>query len=522
MTESLIRSIDLKEVNTETRQFVGLVAPYDEVIDFGGSQEKYARGVFADAPLVQIYWNHDLKGQGGTPPIGQITEFRDTDHGLEVVGEFYETTRGDEVYTLVKRGALNGLSANFYPTQTRIEGDVTVYEKAELLEVSVVNRPAYPSAQISEVRAEPNNATNLTKEEVSEGTSNVNMSEATNYDDSEIRSEVDGLKRELAVVRENAGSNSKGLVSHFRSAGDLVHAAVNGDEAAKSEMRAYTGAALADSQARPGWIDQGLKLITANRIGYNLFRHAPLQSEGMSFSVPVLNSTTIQVGKQANEGDTLAYGKLTTATKTVTVDTYGGYVEWSKQVKDRSSIDYVNAAIDLLAIDYARKTNLAVVNAVTSDSGVNTGTAITLSSSTVAAWSQFVDEGVAAIGDNTGLLPEFMWVSRDVFYKIKGFADTTGRPLMEVNNDGSNTIGSANAVAVSGRFQGLNLVVDPGLAAKTAIIGNSVAATVFEAPGAPFNLADQNITNLTEQFALYGYLGVGVLNPKALFKVTVS
>lgn len=520
--ETRTYNFEIREANEGDRTVTGIAVPWKTpavVADEHGNtyREQFERGAIAGFEGVKFFWNH-------AEVIGKLVAGRETDEGYEVTARFSDTTHGRDAYVLATDGVVDRFSVGFIRGEHRTEKDgVVTRTKVDLKEVSLVPFPAYAGAQISEVRAELNNANeNNQKEVVSTDTTNTNMSEATQYDDSEIRSRMDSFERGLAVAMEN-GAAPAVVGSQFRSAGNIIHAVANGDSDAVAEFRAYTtGGGLADSQVRPGWYDQGLKYVNANRIGYNLFRHVPLQAEGMSFVVPTFAGSTIQVAKQTEEGAQLAYGKLTTSNLTVNVDTYGGYIEWSKQVKDRSSIDYVNAAVDLLQIEYARKTNAAVVSAVLGASGVNTGTGLTLSSSTVAGWTGFVDEGVAAIGDNTGLLPDFMWVSRDVFYKVKGFADTTGRPLMEVNNDGSNTIGSANAVAVSGRFQGVNLVVDPALPAKTAVMGNSSAVTVFESAGAPWTLTDQDITRLTEQLSLYGYLAVGVLNPKALFKVAVA
>ena len=148
MRELETRSIAITEVDAEEGTFEGVFAPYDEVITHLGKQERYERGLFDNADLVELYYNHGKQPFGGDMPIGEVTEYVRGDKALGVKGRFYtDTPRGAEAYAHTKAGRLNGLSAGFFPLQESQDGEVRVFKQARLDEVSLVKRAAYPRSE---------------------------------------------------------------------------------------------------------------------------------------------------------------------------------------------------------------------------------------------------------------------------------------------------------------------------------------------------------------------------------------
>lgn len=520
MSEDLeLRSVDfeLRSFDEETRTVRGLAIPYEDSVDTGSYVERIQRGAFADAePGDPLYFDHaHMRGEA---PIGLITETRSTDAGLEIAARISDTPKGNEVHTLLKDGVLRKFSAAFRSIKHRVEADGTVVrEKAKLFEVSVTPNPIYGNASVMSVRSQAEHQNN--KEE-------SNMSEETVYapesDVAELRSAFSDLERKFTVLNEGGHSNTEQSGMQYRSGGELLKAVYNGDESAMVELRAYTGAATSDSVVKAAWIDRGLKLAEVNRKAFNLFNHKPL-GPGMTIEYPVVSSVSGSVAVQAAEGDDLTYNEVVLTTATAPRKTYGGYTSLSAQVIKNSTVNYLETALDHLARNYGRTTNTAVATAATGASGVNTGTGLTLSSSTAAQWLNFVLEGSAAIEDNgLGARAEFMWVSRDVFAKLAAFVDSAGRPMFVLNADGTNSIGNANLVTISGSIAGMPIVVDQGLSAKTAFMGAAEAVEIYEEAGAPYAKSAENIINLTSDFSLSGDMVIAVPNPKALFKVTVA
>lgn len=110
-------------------------------------------------------WGHDGYGSmfGGGPEmenvIGKVTDYERSKEAFDIDVEFAPAEvnpKADLAYKLTKSGFLNTVSVGFSPITTSIEKvgkeghdepiDVLVYEKSELLEVSLVPIPSNPEA----------------------------------------------------------------------------------------------------------------------------------------------------------------------------------------------------------------------------------------------------------------------------------------------------------------------------------------------------------------------------------------
>ena len=85
-------------------------------------------------------------------PADQV-ELIDTDTALQVRAALPESKpQRWGVASLVRRGALKGLSVEFHPREFRMEGDIRVITRAELVGIGLVDRPSYPGSKVA-VRA---------------------------------------------------------------------------------------------------------------------------------------------------------------------------------------------------------------------------------------------------------------------------------------------------------------------------------------------------------------------------------
>ena len=109
-------------------------------------RERFTAGAFAplgdDVPLL-------LQHDPGTVivPAGDYL-LTDTERALEVRAELPEKAAA---LSLVRRRALTGFSVKFVPRQESRDGDIRVVERAELVEVSLVDQPSYDSS-LAEIR----------------------------------------------------------------------------------------------------------------------------------------------------------------------------------------------------------------------------------------------------------------------------------------------------------------------------------------------------------------------------------
>lgn len=113
-------------------------------------------GAFAEslarrgAAGVKLLYQHDP-----AEPIGVWTEIREDDIGLYVKGRLMpEVARAREVLSLMRAGALDGLSIGFRTVKGRTDAKTGIrrIEKADLWEISVVTFPMQTGARVHAVK----------------------------------------------------------------------------------------------------------------------------------------------------------------------------------------------------------------------------------------------------------------------------------------------------------------------------------------------------------------------------------
>lgn len=147
-------TFSLKEIG-EDGSFSGYASVFD-VID--SHYDIITRGAFTNTisrytekgRMPSFLWQHN-----GDEPIGIITLLREDERGLYMEGKLaLDTQRGKEAYSLLKMGALNGLSIGYSPVRYTIEEKTGVRKltEVELWEVSLVTFPANDSARVTQVK----------------------------------------------------------------------------------------------------------------------------------------------------------------------------------------------------------------------------------------------------------------------------------------------------------------------------------------------------------------------------------
>ena len=133
--------------------FSGYASVFGEV-DLG--KDRIERGAFANSLVergargVRMLYQHDP-----AEPIGAWTVIREDARGLYVEGRLATGVgRAAEVFSLMKSGALDGLSIGFRAVKARSDPKSGVRRilEADLWEISVVTFPMLPSARVSDVK----------------------------------------------------------------------------------------------------------------------------------------------------------------------------------------------------------------------------------------------------------------------------------------------------------------------------------------------------------------------------------
>lgn len=494
-------------VDTDQRTITGLAVPYgQEIAIANNTYERFAPGAIQSIEDVKLFWNHE-------EPIGKVIDGRETDEGFEITAYISETPRGEEILTLLRDGVLNKFSVGFIPVENERDGNVVVRTLVSLKETSVVPFPAYSGANISEVREEveiDETAEPLIEQESEPMSENIELDVRTALD------EVAELRR--VVEAGMTVATAPETTTKFRSQGEFVKAMLDGDEDAK--MLARTASTSADTVAYPpfyGYIDT---LIRNNRPTVEAFSRAALPAAGLTVEYAKIDSNTLAVGQQDPENEALSFGNLTFETVSSAIKTYGGYTSVSRQYIERSNINTVNTVFEALTQQYAKATNAALVAALAALDF--TGKVFDADGGTAASLAEGIANGSAYIYGQTGLRPEFILASTDAYVNIVKVAAGDGRPVLNVDGAGVNNIGTANVPGLRGSVFGLPIIVDPALGTGVVYMANSAAVITMESAGSPVRLTSGDITTLTDDLSVYGYLAIATPRVGALVKLDVT
>lgn len=157
---------------------VGIVEGYIATWDIDRGNDKFMPGAFLEHLTELRQQNRairlkDMHGRTvGTFPIENVKE---DGRGLFGIGEInLEVQQGQELYSLVKQGAMTDFSIGFTAKEVEFENGIRVIMKSKVWEGSVVDEPMNPHANITDVKtvnsrlALPKEFTDLTVEWKSE------------------------------------------------------------------------------------------------------------------------------------------------------------------------------------------------------------------------------------------------------------------------------------------------------------------------------------------------------------------
>jgi HK97 family phage major capsid protein len=342
------------------------------------------------------------------------------------------------------------------------------------------------------------------------------MSENIELDVRSVQDEVAELRRVVESSVTPAVPAAPGYMA-YRSFGEFVQGYAKGETAAIELARAASTSA--DTFAAPGYLGYINKLIESNRPSWNVWSKAVLPATGMTVEYAAITANTLAVGEQDPENEALSFGNLTIDNVSASVKTYGGYTTVSKQAILRGSVDYTGIVFDALAIAYANATNTAAKAAIAALDF--TGKIMDLDGGTAASVIEGLIDGVKYIKSNSGLNAEFILCSADSYKYFMKIADSSGRPIVNVNNDGSNTFATANN-DLTGSIWGIPVVVDPSLGTGLAYLANSRALQVVESNGSGTRLTDTDVSTLTDTLSLYGFAAITVPFASAIVKLDVT
>ena len=134
----------------DDRTVMGTAIRYGDVATFPyGPQERFEPGAFGDlrGADVMLTMMHDRSKPVARSGGGGL-ELRDSSVELAVSARLADTREADDALALIRQKVLRGLSVEFVPKRTKMQGNTVVVERAELRAVSIVDKPQYKQSKI--------------------------------------------------------------------------------------------------------------------------------------------------------------------------------------------------------------------------------------------------------------------------------------------------------------------------------------------------------------------------------------
>lgn len=502
--------------DTGAREFDAIAVPYDTWTElWPGYRERFMPGSLEPASAgVKLRLEH-------RETIGTVPVLDNQNDGAHFTGRISKTRAGDDAYELAKDEALNRCSIGFIPDDDTMEivqlgnGDVEItHHRATLIEVSLVTNPAYEDTPVTAIR------TALEKEPNMPTAETITIAESA-----ELRAALEELGRKVDL-NTTAQTTPAAGPEFMRSAGEFMRAAAAGQaDALALATRAFADDAgvLADSNPRPQWLERTILLMDAKMRLTNLFTHAAtLPSEGNVLEFPELESDTMAVAKQENEGDTLTVGKVKFTSGSATVNTYGGYSPLSRQVIERSPASYLDTVHRAQALAYAR-----TIETATRDLFKAVTTA-RLAATPITTTSALADLDISSLTDI--LMDLAIYYDTDSLYPLAGFIISPDVAKLLALIPKTETAlqwtgapdGKQGTLTITGpraELAGISCEIIPQINTGTLAAYASPAIEVLESPGAPMRLTQETVTNLTTDVAVYGYASHFAPAPSAIVPV---
>lgn len=502
----------------------GIAVPFNEEYQLwrGFSEQFDAACEFEGMDEAKLYWQH-------REAIGKISGHEIQDAGLHIDADISHTTRGDEAATLVRDGVIDKFSLGFQGIEYRVEkrddgSELWIWTRVRIREISLVSFPAYASANLTEVRNDHPQQGEPPMPTVTNPNAEVITREAFDTAFGEIREELRGVQTGFAQFRDQGPAPID-----TRSAGEVLRALATGDEDTLKRYneimeRAYEGGTTADAPVKDAWVGDLTRIFdSATGVLGSIFSTGTLPATGLNVEYAELKSNTVKVEKQENEGDDLPMGKVELTTKTAPVETYGGYVQLSRQQIERSTLPVLNRSLEAMAVAAgARKKAVlraAYLKLVADRKALEGGAGVLklgglLVESTATMWTNIVVDAAVRY-DKLNLALEGMLVGAETFKFLNGL-EIEGKRVFKVSDE-RDTIGTLNLPGLSGNLAGITVAADPGRVGHAAEFFNSSAIKQYDS--ATTQLQDENIINLTKSFSVYRYGAVAAEIPDAIVPV---
>jgi phage head maturation protease len=503
---------------------------WGEVADTPQGRERFIRGAFRGIDpgsiALEAIGGH---GEIGARLAGRGIELEERDDGPYAAFRVSRTVAGDELLELARDGVYRSVSVVFAPVDggTRIaRAGVLERTRASLARVGIVERGAFPSAQVLAVRSADMPATETpTPPDPPEptpdppapsamppgtGVATLSRSADGGHGLEELRTEMLGRMIALEARPGGAGASPLARWSTF----DAYAAAVYAEPLL---ARALVDQLTTDNPGvmPPSWVTDIAGILARPRPAIAaLGGPRSLGDSGMELDWPYLDPALdldTVVAVQAAEKTDIASVKVKILKGTSPIVTYAGGSDVSYQLIRRSRPAYREAYLRILAICYARATEAAFETALEAGAA---GSAVLAADADANAVRAFLFGASDAVEEATGSPATVDLVSSAEFARLGGLRDLAPAPYGT-----SNISGTADAASLRISISGLPIIKAPFLTGNTHLVTNGEAAGFHE--DGPFPISAEDVAKLGQNVAIWGMGATALTVPAGIVKSTL-
>ena len=494
-------STPIQAADSERRIIAGKIMEYGATGQTSAGPVIFERGSISipSAAKVKLLAQHEPNN-----PIGRAQSF--TSEGDYLYGTFKisNSSRGTDYLTLAAEDLISGLSVGVEVEASLPKDGYLLVTAAKLVEVSLVESPAFENAIVTKVAAsesETENAENPSTETESEAPVETTPEAVT---PEVVPAPVVEAARLTTAVPYNALDSQR--VRHgITSSGSLLRhkiLAAQGNEESKLWITAADDFSSAGLGFTPTQYLRDIVSTQGNfgRPAMECVNKQTLPASGMTINRPKF--TTYPTVTVEAEGGAVSNTDAVSEYLTSTVSKYSGMQTISIELLERSDPGFFDAVTTELQNNYNKVTETALIAFLTAQ-----GTQASAQAATSNGIVAFIKESAPAAYLATSYFAKNYLAGSSQWGLLLGALDTTDRPIYSASNP-MNSGGNVAPTSVRGNVLGLDLYVSRNVVSTTidesafVIVPESIS--VFESPTAYMSV--NVVANLQVQVALYGYM----------------
>jgi len=507
-------SSPIEAADGERRIIAGVVVPFNQIGNTSAGPVMFERGSIAihDTAKVKLLLQHQPNAI-----LGRAQSFKTTDEAIYGSFKISNSNAGQDALIMASEDLISGLSIGVDVQKSEPKDGYLLVKAARMMEVSLVESPAFTAAQVTRVAASESETVEAA---TSTSTTTITTTVTTTETESEdvmptapetptpevpaaAQVEAPAVEASRPIVKP-AWDDSQRVRHGITSAGRYLEHSIKAAQG-NSESKLWITAADDFSSAGLGFTPtQYLRdIVTTSNFGrpaVDAVSKQALPLNGMTINRPKF--TTYPTATVEAEGGAVDNTDAVSAYLTASVSKYSGMQTLSIELVERSDPGFMDAIMQQLQLAYLKVTDQAVITAL------NSGTIGTKDyAATSAGIIDFISTEAPLAYSNSSFFATNYLCGTSQWSLLIGATDSTGRPIYSASQP-MNAAGNPIVQSIKGNVLGLDLFVDKNCVATT--IDNSAyiiapeALTVFESPTAFMSV--NVVSNLQVQVAIYGYM----------------